>query len=252
WNLIKNAVKFTPPGGQLQLHSSNPQSSWFRLEVIDSGIGIASGVLPRIFDAFEQGGAAGSGGLGLGLTISKAIVELHEGRIFASSAGANRGTTVVIELPNVISTSADSSSANMETKSSTIDATQDAAARPRILLVDDHFDSVGPMQLFLQARGYHVTTAESVGAALRTAAQEKCDLLVSDIGLPDDSGEDLMRQLREKGHDLPGIALSGYGRQEDIERSRAAGFQVHLIKPVSPQQLQTAVDQLIKQTAQKS
>ena len=86
----------------------------------------------------------------------------------------------------------------------------------------------------------------------RTAAQEKCDLLVSDIGLPDDSGEDLMRQLREKGHDLPGIALSGYGRQEDIERSRAAGFQVHLIKPVSPQQLQTAVDQLIKQTAQKS
>jgi CheY-like chemotaxis protein len=251
-NLIKNAVKFTPPDGQLQLHSSNPQSSWFRLEVIDSGIGIASGVLPRIFDAFEQGGAAGSGGLGLGLTISKAIVELHEGRIFASSAGANRGTTFVIELPNVVPGSAESSSAEIETKSSTIDATQDVATRPRILLVDDHLDSVGPMQLFLQASGYHVIAAESVGAALQAAAQEEFDLLVSDIGLPDGSGEDLMRQLREKGHDLPGIALSGYGRQEDIERSRAAGFQVHLIKPVSPQQLQTAVDQLIKQTAQRS
>ncbi|MBV8417880.1 MAG: HAMP domain-containing protein [Verrucomicrobia bacterium] len=252
WNLIKNAVKFTPPGGQLQLHSSNPQRSWFRLEVIDSGIGIASGVLPRIFDAFEQGGAAGSGGLGLGLTISKAIVELHEGRIFASSAGANRGTTFVIELPNVVPGSADSSSAKTETKSSTIDATQDVATRPRILLVDDHVDSAGPMQSFLQASGYHVTTADSVGAALQAAAQEECDLLVSDIGLPDGSGEDLMRQLREKGRDLPGIALSGYGRPEDIERSRAAGFQVHLIKPVSPQQLQTAIDQLIKQTARRS
>jgi HAMP domain-containing protein/signal transduction histidine kinase/CheY-like chemotaxis protein len=252
WNLIKNAVKFTPPNGQLQLRSSNPQSSWFRLEVIDSGLGIASDVLPRIFDAFEQGGAAGSGGLGLGLTISKAIVELHEGRIFASSAGANRGTAFVIELPNVVPSSGDSSSSKIETQSSTIDATQDGATRLRILLVDDHLDSVGPMQSFLQASGYHVTTAENVAAALQTAAQEQCDLLVSDIGLPDGSGEDLMRQLREKRHDLPGIALSGYGRQEDIERSRAAGFQVHLIKPVSPQQLQTAIDQLIKQTPQRS
>lgn len=112
-------------------------------------------------------------------------------------------------------------------------------------LVDDHVDSVGPMQLFLQASGYHVTTAESVEAALQTAAQEEFDLLVSDIGLPDGTGEDLIRQLREKGHNLPGIALSGYGMQQDIERSRAAGFQVHLIKPVSPQQLQTTIDQLI-------
>jgi CheY-like chemotaxis protein len=243
WNLIKNAVKFTPPNGQLQLRSSNPQSGWFRLEVIDSGIGIASDVLPRIFDPFEQGGT-GSGGLGLGLTISKAIVEQHEGRIFASSAGANRGATFVIELPNVVPSSADSSSSKIETRPSAIDATQDVATHPRILLVEDHVDSVGPMQLFLQASGYHVTTAENVEAALQTAAQEEFDLLVSDIGLPDGTGEDLIRQLREKGHNLPAIALSGYGMQQDIERSRAAGFQVHLIKPVSPQQLQTAISQL--------
>ena len=245
WNLIKNAVKFTPPNGQLHLRSSNPQSSWFRLEVVDSGMGIASDVLPRIFDPFEQAGSIGSGGLGLGLTISKAIVELHEGRIFASSAGANRGATFVIELPNVVPSSADSSSSKIETQPSAIDATQDVATYPRILLVEDHVDSVGPMQLFLQASGYHVTTAENVEAALQRAAQEEFDLLVSDIGLPDGTGEDLIRQLREKGYNLPAIALSGYGMQQDIERSRAAGFQVHLIKPVSPQQLQTTIDQLI-------
>ena len=244
WNLIKNAVKFTPPGGQLRLRSSNPQSSWFRLEVIDSGIGIASDVLPRIFDAFEQGGGPSPGGLGLGLTISKAIVELHEGRIFASSAGANQGAMFVVELPNAIPSSADPSSSKIDIHPSAIDATQDVATYPRILLVDDHVDTVRPMQLFLQASGYHVTTADSIKAALQTAAQEEFDLLVSDIGLPDGTGEDLIRRLREKGHNQPSIALSGYGRQEDIERSRVAGFQVHLIKPVSPQQLQATIDQL--------
>jgi signal transduction histidine kinase len=246
WNLIKNAVKFTPPGGQLQVRSSNPQSSWFRLEVIDSGIGIAADVLPRIFDPFEQGDGAGFGGLGLGLTISKAIVELHEGRIFASSPGANQGATFVIELPNVVPSSADGSSSKIEAQPSAFDATQAVATHPRILLVDDHVDSGRLMQLSLQASGYHVTTAESVEAALQTATREGFDLLVSDIGLSDGSGEDLIRQLREKGHNLPGIALSGYGMQRDIERSRAAGFLVHLIKPVSPQQLQMTIDQLIK------
>jgi CheY-like chemotaxis protein len=101
------------------------------------------------------------------------------------------------------------------------------------------------MQSFLQASGYYVTTAESVGAALQAVARERFDLLVSDIGLPDGSGEDLIRQLWEKGHNLPGIALSGYGMQQDIERSGAAGFQAHLIKPVLPQQLQTTIDQLL-------
>jgi signal transduction histidine kinase len=105
WNLIQNAVKFTPPDGQITLRSVNPHSDWFRLEVIDSGIGITSEALSRIFDPFEQAGGAGFGGLGLGLTISKAIVELHGGRIFASSPGADHGAMFVIELPNVLSSS---------------------------------------------------------------------------------------------------------------------------------------------------
>ena len=210
WNLIQNAVKFTPPDGQITLRSNNPQSGWFRLEVIDSGIGITPDALPRIFDPFEQAGGAGFGGLGLGLTISKAIVELHEGRILASSAGMGHGAMFAIELPNVNPSSGEPTSAEVDT-AHPVQSSENDDTRSRILVVDDHLDSVRPMQMFLEAIGYQVTTAESVKAALRAAAQEKFDLLVSDIGLPDGSGEDLLRQLREKGHTLPSIALSGYG-----------------------------------------
>jgi signal transduction histidine kinase len=103
WNLIKNAIKFSPPQGRVTLRSSNPRTGWFRLEVIDSGIGIAPEVLPRIFDAFEQAGATNLGGLGLGLAICKAIIESHEGEIFASSPGLGFGTTLAVQLPGVIS-----------------------------------------------------------------------------------------------------------------------------------------------------
>jgi signal transduction histidine kinase len=245
WNLIKNAVKFTPREGRITLRSSNPQSGWFRLEVIDSGIGIAPDVLPRIYDPFEQAGSAGGGGLGLGLTISKAIVELHQGRILASSAGVGRGAMFVIELPNVNSGSTQPSSEQTRAAAVMGNPTKSASLHSRILLVDDHLDSLRPMQLFLEAIGYKVMTAESVEAALRIAAQEKFDLLVSDLGLPDGSGEDLIRNLQANGYKIPGIALSGYGMEQDLARSRAAGFQVHLIKPVSPQHLEMVIDQLI-------
>jgi signal transduction histidine kinase len=243
WNLVKNAVKFTPPGGQIILNTSNPQSSWFRLEVIDSGVGIAPDFLPRIYDPFEQAGTDRCGGLGLGLTISKAIVELHEGRILASSTGLGHGATFVVDLPNVNPGAAELSSAQINP--STSNPTANVAIHSRILLVEDHANSVRSIQLFLEAIGYQVTTADSVEAALRTVAQEEFDLLVSDIGLPDGSGEDLLRLLREKGHNFPSIALSGYGMEEDIARSRAAGFQVHLVKPILPQHLRSAIDQLI-------
>jgi signal transduction histidine kinase len=244
WNLIQNAVKFTPPDGKIILRSSNLQSSWFRLEVIDSGIGITSDALSRIFDPFEQAGGAGFGGLGLGLAISKAIVELHGGRIFASSAGADHGAMFVIELPNVIACSAQTSAPSRDTITPP-SVGQNSAPRPRILLVDDHADSVRPMQLYLETIGYQVTTAHSVAAALQASAEEEFDMLVSDIGLPDGSGDDLIRQLQDKGHKLLSIALSGYGTEQDIARSRAAGFQLHLTKPVSPQHLRTTIDSLL-------
>jgi signal transduction histidine kinase len=247
WNLIRNAVKFTPRHGKIALHSSNPQDIWFRLEIIDNGIGIIPDALSRIFDPFEQAGGAGFGGLGLGLTISKAIVELHGGRIFASSAGPDLGAMFIIELPNVVLRSTECPAPKMDVTTPTPNLSKTVAALRRILLVDDHADSVRPMQLFLEAIGYQVIAATSVGSALRIALQEEFDLLVSDIGLPDGSGENLIRQLRDRGHKLPSIALSGHGMKVDIERSLAAGFQVHLTKPVSPQRLQATIDQLISQ-----
>jgi signal transduction histidine kinase len=245
WNLIQNAVKFTPADGQITLRSNNPRSTWIRLEVIDSGIGITSEALARIFDPFEQAGGTGFGGLGLGLAISKAIVELHGGKIFASSAGADHGAMFVIELPNVVSSSTEQISAPSSNLASPPSMKQKSALRPRILLVDDHVDSVRPMQLFLETIGYQVTTAHSVAAALQVSSEKEFDMLVSDLGLPDGSGDDLMRQLQHKGHKLLSIALSGYGTEQDIARSRAAGFQLHLTKPVSPQHLQTTIDSLL-------
>jgi CheY-like chemotaxis protein len=252
WNLIQNAVKFTPPDGQITLRSNNPRSSWFRLEVIDSGIGITSDALAKIFDPFEQAGGTGFGGLGLGLSISKAIVELHGGKIFASSAGADHGAKFVIELPNVVSSSTEQISASSSNIASAASARQNSVPRPRILLVDDHVDSIRPMQLFLEAIGYQVTTAHSVATALRASSEKEFDMLVSDIGLPDGSGDDLMRQLQDKGHKLLSIALSGYGTEQDIAKSRAAGFQLHLTKPVSPQHLQTTIDSLLASTVGRS
>jgi signal transduction histidine kinase len=244
WNLIQNAVKFTPPSGQITLRSSNLPGAWFRLEVIDSGIGITSDALPRIFDPFEQAGGAGAGGLGLGLAISKAIVELHGGRIFASSAGADHGAIFVIELPNVVSGPTEGFVGEMD-RSKPKPRTRGNPAHPHILLVDDHVDSVRPMQLFFEAIGCEVTTAHTVATALGVANDKKFDLLVSDIGLPDGSGDDLIRQLQERGYRLPSIALSGYGTEQDVARSRAAGFQVHLTKPVSPEDLQMTVNRLL-------
>src|SRR5580704_5669801 len=135
WNLIQNAVKFTPQNGQIMARSNNPQSTWFRLEIVDSGIGINSEALSRIFDPFEQAGGAGFGGLGLGLTISKAIVDLHGGRIYASSAGTDHGAMFAIELPNVVASSTERLPRQLDVITSVPNVTQDAAIQPRILLV---------------------------------------------------------------------------------------------------------------------
>ena len=243
-NTIKNAVKFTPEGGQITLRSTDSGNDRIRIEIIDTGIGISPEFLPRIFDLFEQASRPISGGLGLGLPISKAIVELHGGRIWASSTGLGHGTTFVIELSNVVPNIAQLSYSK-NASASTADL-QGFDGRRRILLVDDHADSISSMHLFLKAKGYEVTTADSVEVALKAVVRERVDLLVSDIGLPDGSGEDLIRRLRNMGQNLPSIALSGYGMEEDIARSRAAGFQIHLIKPVSQQNLLSAIGQLLE------
>jgi two-component system CheB/CheR fusion protein len=234
WNLIKNGIKFTAPGGRVTVRSYD-EGGDLCVEVSDTGIGIEADVLPRIFDAFEQGAASITrkfGGLGLGLAISKALVEAHGGTITVESAGPGKGTTFRVRQHTV-------QPAVLHRKPGGVE--EAASAHPlKILLVEDHADSAKVMQRLLGASGHHVETAGSVEAALRALEHEPVDLLISDVGLPDGSGLDLMREVSNR-YGLKGIALSGFGTEEDVQRSLAAGFVAHLTKPVPMSSLHSAI-----------
>jgi PAS domain S-box-containing protein len=236
WNLLKNAVKFTPSGGRIEVRTAQSGTESLRIEVADNGIGIDPGALPGIFNAFEQGDAGHArqfGGLGLGLAISRALVELHGGVLTAASAGRGQGAVFTLELPLP---------ERMEEEPEEREACRPQAPSHglRILLVEDHCDTAEIMARLMEAAGHRVRTADCVAAALREAGSGEFDVVVSDIGLPDGSGHDLMRELRAR-HRLRGIALSGYGMEEDLQRSREAGFALHLTKPVDLRRLEAAL-----------
>ena len=235
WNLIKNAVKFTPHGGKLGIRTTNNGNGQFRLEVEDSGCGIDPGVLPRIFHAFEQAGRTQLGGLGLGLAISKALVEAHHGSISAESQGRDSGATFTALFPtcerNAILESSDAPRSTAKRRS------------VRLLLVEDHEDTNRSLTRMLRRRGYEVHPANDIRSALDIATRKQFDVLVSDIGLPDGSGIDLLKALRAK-RDVFGIALSGYGMEEDIRRSGEAGFSHHLVKPVDLNKLDSIIQEM--------
>ena len=208
-------------------------------------MGIPAETLPKIFDAFEQGSRASLGGLGLGLAITKAIVDLHSGTITAASSGPGHGSTFALELPTAAAvepliTSVISHPLSSPGAGENVSSMQSTGLR--ILLVDDHADTLRSMERLLRLRGYLVCTALTVAAALDSAANQTFDLLISDVGLPDGTGMDLMRELRRvHGEALRGIALSGYGMEEDITRSRDAGFDEHLTKPVDMATLEAVI-----------
>jgi two-component system, chemotaxis family, CheB/CheR fusion protein len=239
WNILKNSIKFTPPGGCVGVRCRREDGEVV-LEVNDSGVGIEAPFMDHLFEAFTQGTEVNSaqfGGLGLGLAISKAFVEMHAGTIAVRSGGRDRGTTVTVRLP-VLPGVRDASSAHRPVGSN--DA-QPKARALRILLVEDHGDTADMMSMVLEHDGHSVHTAGDVESALETVAGGESDLLVSDLGLPDGSGHDLLRELRSRGLTLPAIALSGYGQERDVERSREAGFDLHLVKPVDPARLNQAI-----------
>jgi PAS domain S-box-containing protein len=240
WNVFKNAAKFTPEGGSIYVTTSRLESDRLQVQVRDTGIGIERETLPRIFDAFEQGDGGITrqfGGLGLGLAISKALVELHHGNIRAESPGPSGGATFTIELPVAEPTQADASSRRL------VDPAGEA--RPwRLLIVEDHADTARTLGRLLRAAGYMVKIAHDAASALELAATEEFDLVVSDLGLPDATGHELMQRLRER-HAIKGIAMSGYGMEEDTRRSQAAGFSEHLVKPVTVPQLREAIRRVI-------
>ena len=242
WNLIKNAVKFTPKGGFIAIRTRDSADA-LEIEVADTGVGIDPEVLPRIFDAFEQGGTAVTqqfGGLGLGLAISRSLVEAHGGRLSAASYAKNEGATFTLLLPLV---EPGQLTRPQHARTSTADGKAPESSKPvRILLVEDNADTLQVMARLLARRGHRVTTAENVADAVEVAQSSEFDILVSDLGLPDGSGLDLIRSLQQgRSKPLPGIALSGYGMDDDLRRSREAGFLEHLIKPVDFPALEAAI-----------
>ncbi len=245
WNLVKNAVKFTPMGGCVGIRCRRDEHGRQVIaEVNDSGTGISSEALPQLFRPFEQGSHGRKrqfGGLGLGLAISKAMVDLHGGSIAAISEGTGKGSTFTVRLPTI---AGDSPLQRLEA----VAATQVHCSKLRILLVEDHGDTAEMMRMVLESLGHEVSSAADVAAALTIATERtesRLDLLISDLGLPDGSGLELMRGLRSRGLMLPGIALSGYGQEQDVTASRAAGFAAHLTKPVDVEQVAEAIAAVI-------
>ena len=249
WNLIKNAIKFSPTaGGAITIRSRNhgddlvpAAGSWLVIEVIDEGIGIEPELLPRLFSMFEQGGPSTGrkfGGLGLGLTISRSIVEQHGGHLSVCSEGPGKGATLTVELPAI------AAFISRPTQPSPPPDTAISDRCLKILMVEDNKDTLNYFSQMLIQRGHVVRTASSLAMALRMAAPEAdFELLVSDIELPDGSGLELMGKLRSQGV-VKGIALSGFGSCDDIEQSRAAGFSEHLVKPVEFRHLEQAIQRV--------
>ena len=246
WNIIKNGVKFTPSGGEVRVVTRNADGELI-VRVTDTGVGIAPDALPKIFRAFEQGNLpTGSfGGLGLGLAISRAIVEMHGGRIKAESDGIGRGATFSVILKTVAPPMAgEPPSAPVLTVES---------GRLRLLLVEDHDSTREVLARILRRAGHRVHGAATGAQALEFLQTEgPFDALISDLGLPDRSGFDLLREIRVGHPNSPAIALSGYGMDEDVKRAKDAGFTAHLVKPIPFDQLRAILDQIATGTPHSS
>ena len=238
WNVMRNAVKFTPADGSIDIVAFQPSPGTLAVSITDSGIGIAPDALDRIFAIFQQADGAivrQFGGTGIGLSIARALAELHGGVLRASSDGAGCGATFTLELPlaaeGVTAPSAVAHAAPLP-----------SAGAARVLLVEDHEDTLQVMRQMLHSLGYDVVAARSVASAERTLeGDDPFDVLVSDIGLPDGSGLQVVRAFRARLAEAGAIALTGYGREDDVRRCREAGFTMHLTKPVTAEALQAAL-----------
>lgn len=232
WNLLKNAVKFTPGAGTVIIRTFNPDPARIAIQVQDNGIGISPQARPRIFDAFEQGDASGQprfGGLGLGLSISKAIVETHGGAIAADSPGPDCGSTFTVTLSCI-------EAAGQPLSTATEPITPKRTLR--LLVVEDHSPTRAILGRLLTRSGHEVISAGSVSEALDTFSTSPCDVVITDLGLPDGNGIELLRELQKRAPvPLTGIALSGYGMEADLQQTKAAGFTAHLTKPIKMEEL---------------
>jgi CheY-like chemotaxis protein len=247
WNLINNAQKFTAPGGSITVRSAGAPGGRVRIEVIDTGVGIDPDIVPRLFTAFEQGDLRTTrqfGGLGLGLAISRKLVDLHGGTIAAASAGKGRGATFAVELPTALAP------APVPAGPAPRGGPAAAAEPLRILLVEDHEASQRVLKKLLERMGHRVVAASTLSSARAAASAQPFDILLSDLGLPDGSGLQLMQELRDRFAGRA-VALTGYGMEEDVRNSAAAGFAAHLTKPIDQHRLAETIREVAGAAGQR-
>jgi PAS domain S-box-containing protein len=238
WNLINNAVKFTPEGGQIAIRTYNDDRDHFHFEITDNGIGIERERLALLFTPFEQADPSITrqfGGLGLGLAISKHLIDLHSGRIEAESRGRSFGATFRVTLDALAEGAGEAWERSAVPKH---------VAKPlHILLVEDHQDTRHALSRLLTHFGHQTSVAKNIQSALEMMASRKFDVVLCDIGLPDGSGHEVVVEAKRKGP-IKAVAITGFGTDEDIRRSKEAGFDFHLIKPIDFEELQGVLDQV--------
>ena len=253
WNLMSNAVKFTPKGGRVQVRLERVNSH-IEIVVSDTGIGIGKEFLPYVFDRFRQadsGSTRKTGGLGLGLAIVKHLVEMHGGSVQADSAGEDQGSTFTVRLPMMIvsQSAAQSREHPLAERRNPLQQLADLTG-VRVLAVDDDADALGLLKDVLEAAGAEVATAASAPEALGAIGAFMPDVLVADIGMPDMDGFELIGRVRAlddpKLRDIPAAALTAFARSEDRTRALQTGFEMHLAKPVDPGELVASVATLVR------
>jgi len=234
WNLIANALKFTEKG-IITLSTKNIGNNKIEIVITDTGKGIHADNISKIFDAFEQGYEQGKeGGLGLGLAICKNLVQLHSGQIEAHSEGLNKGSTFTLTLPTELT----------EEITIPIKPTLAGKSYHKILLVEDNVDAGAMLKVALEYGGHSVHHALNVASAVKALNLESFDLLLSDMGLPDGSGLDVVHEYHKTNRAGKAIAITGYGMEEDIKRTREAGFNLHINKPVDLEELELSIEGL--------
>lgn len=238
-NILSNAIKFTPDEGRIWIRASRHNSS-VTISISDTGVGIAPDFLPHVFDRFRQGEGGRTrshGGLGIGLSLARKLIELHGGSIDARSDGTGTGATFVIRLPIRAVAMPD----DVEGRSRAVSTAAASLANLRVLIVDDEADARDLVREVLESSGAAVLTAGSAAEALEAVASWRPDVIVSDVGMPGRDGYSLLRDVRGLAdtslRNLPAIALTAYASHDEAERARAAGFQVHVAKPIDPAQL---------------
>jgi CheY-like chemotaxis protein len=256
WNLISNAIKFTPPEGRVQILTESI-ASHVEIKVIDTGPGIKPEFLPYVFDRFRQEDSSitrTQGGLGLGLSIVRHLVELHGGTVTAESRGDSHGAIFTVRLPLAAAGAAKSPPAAQAMRFSQVSPQNHTSSLEglRVLLVDDETDGRELVTIMLEQNGIQVKAAASADEALQTFAEWKPDILVSDIGMPEEDGYSLIRKVRalplEQGGNVPAAALTGYVSKEDYSKALSAGYHSHIKKPVELEELIAVVARLTGRT----